>query len=123
MTASGSYTATYTSASGCAYTSAPVAVTATTPLAARATWEADGLVLAPNPAHGTISCTVPGLAGATRVQATLLNSLGQAVHTQAAALPAGGIRLVLDARPLAPGLYSLRLQAGATTLTKKVIVD
>lgn len=123
VAASGSYTATYTSASGCTYTSAPVAVTTTTPLATRAAWDAAGLVLAPNPAHGTIGCTVPGLAGASRVQATLLNSLGQAVHTQAAALPAAGTRLVLDATRLAPGLYSLRLQAGSATLTKKVVIE
>jgi uncharacterized delta-60 repeat protein len=123
ITATGSYTATYTSAGGCAYTSAPVAVTATAPLAARSAWDAAGLVLAPNPTHGAIVCTVPGLAGATRVQATLFNSLGQAVHTQAAALPAAGARLVLDATPLAPGLYSLRLQAGATTLAQKVVVE
>ncbi|MGI4760194.1 MAG: hypothetical protein ACRYF0_05780 [Janthinobacterium lividum] len=123
ITASGSYTATYTSASGCTYTSAPVLVAATAPLATRAAWEAAGPVLAPNPAHGTISCTVPGLAGATRVQATLVNSLGQAVHTQAAALPATGTHLVLDATRLAPGLYSLLLRAGAATLAKKVVLE
>lgn len=123
ITASGSYTATYASASGCTYTSAPVAVTTTTPLATHEAWEAAGLVLAPNPAHGTIACTVPGLAGATRVQATLFNSLGQAVYTQAAPLPAAGTRLVLDATQLAPGLYSLRLLAGTATLAKKVVLE
>lgn len=123
VSASGSYTATYTSTSGCTYTSAPVVITATAPLATSTAWEAAGLVLAPNPAHGTATCTVPGLAGATRVQATLCNSLGQAVYTQVAALPATGTRLVLNVAQLPPGLYSLRVQAGATTLARKLVLD
>jgi hypothetical protein len=83
---------------------------------------ADVVGVYPNPAHERFTVTLPGLAQATTVQAELLNSLGQVVRRQSAALPASGTQFTLEASGLATGVYTLRLQAGATTLAKRVVI-
>lgn len=77
----------------------------------------------PNPAHGSFTVTVPTVAGATQVHAELMNALGQVLRQQSAALPASGASFVVPATELAPGVYVLRLQAGNTTLTKRVVIQ
>jgi hypothetical protein len=57
------------------------------------------------------------------VQAELLNSLGQVVRRQAAALPPAGTQLTIEAAGLAAGVYTLRLQAGSATLAKRVVLE
>ena len=84
---------------------------------------AGGVQVYPNPAHESITVAISALADATPVQVELLNALGQAVHAQRAALPAAGGRFTLPTAALAPGVYVLRLSAGAATITKRVVVQ
>uniref|UniRef100_UPI000550CE2B T9SS type A sorting domain-containing protein n=1 Tax=Hymenobacter sp. IS2118 TaxID=1505605 RepID=UPI000550CE2B len=76
----------------------------------------------PNPATGRFTVSVPAIAGARAVEATLLNSLGQVVRRQSASLSAGGANVEFGAEGLAAGVYALRLQAGASTLTRRVVL-
>ena len=76
----------------------------------------------PNPAHGHFTVAVPGVADARLVQAELLNLLGQVVRRQTAALPATGTQLMIETANLAAGVYMLRLQAGATALTQRIVL-
>jgi hypothetical protein len=66
---------------------------------------------------------MPAIAGASQVQATLLNTLGQVVRRQAAALPATGATFTVEAGGLSTGVYTLRLQAGTSTVAKRVILQ
>lgn len=77
----------------------------------------------PNPAHERFTVQVPAVAAAASVQAELLNTLGQAVRRQTADQSATGTTLTLETAGLATGVYVLRLQAGSTTLTKRVVVQ
>ncbi|MBF9219644.1 ice-binding family protein [Hymenobacter ruricola] len=77
----------------------------------------------PNPAHAAFTVLVPAVAAATAVHADLLNALGQVVRRQDAPLAATGARLLVDAAGLAPGIYTLRLQVGAATLAKRVVIQ
>ncbi|UOG77330.1 T9SS type A sorting domain-containing protein (plasmid) [Hymenobacter tibetensis] len=77
----------------------------------------------PNPAHREVNVLVPAIPGALQVHATLRNTLGQVVRQQVNALPAAGTTLRLDVSNLAGGVYILRLQAGAATVTRRVIVE
>jgi hypothetical protein len=79
--------------------------------------------LFPNPAHARFAVLMPGVAGAAAVQAELVNSLGQVVRRQMAALPASGATLTVETAELAAGVYTLRLQAGPTTLAKRVVIQ
>ena len=81
------------------------------------------VMLYPNPSHNAFTVLVPAVAGATQVHADLLNTLGQVVRRQNAALAATGARLAVDATGLAAGVYTLRLQAGAITLAKRVVIQ
>jgi uncharacterized delta-60 repeat protein len=96
----------------------PLPVLATTPGAA-----IQGAVVYPNPTHGQIGVWVPGTPDATTVQATLLNTLGQVMQQQIAALPAAGTKLQLLVPGLANGVYILRLRAGDTTTTRRVVLE
>ena len=89
-------------------TDAALPTRATTPLAAEA--------LYPNPAHGTATVRVP--AGPATL--TLLDALGRAVRTQSALT---GPDIPFDLAGLAPGVYTLRVQAGAAVATQKLIVE
>jgi hypothetical protein len=77
----------------------------------------------PNPAHERFTLVLPGLAQASTVQAELLNTLGQVVRRQSATLPATGTQLSFDTAELATGVYTLRLQAGPTTLAKRLVIE
>jgi rhamnogalacturonan endolyase len=77
----------------------------------------------PNPAHARFTVQVPPVAAAPSVQAELLNTLGQAVRRQSAALPVTGATLTVETTGLAPGVYVLRLQAGTNIVTKRVVVQ
>ena len=81
------------------------------------------VTLYPNPAHQSFTVLVPAVAGATQLHADLLNALGQVVRRQDAALAAAGARLAVDATGLAAGIYTLRLQVGAATLAKRVVIQ
>ena len=97
-----------------------------TPAAALATAAevlATNVTLYPNPARHTAAVLVPAVAGATQVQLTLLNVLGQVVLARTAALPATGAALTLDVAGLARGVYTLRLAAGGTAATRRLVLD
>ena len=77
------------------------------------------VTLVPNPAHNGFTVQLPATRTAT--QAELLNALGQVVRHPAVA-GAGSFRV--ETSGLAPGLYTLRLQAdGAATLARRVVVE
>lgn len=93
------------------------------PLATAAALTAATVTLYPNPAHNAFLVFVPAVAGATQLHADLLNTLGQVVRRQDAALTTTGGRLAVDATGLAAGIYTLRLQVGAATLAKRVVIQ
>jgi hypothetical protein len=66
---------------------------------------------------------VPAVADATDLQAELLNSLGQAVRRRVVALPTTGATLTVETAGLAAGVYVLHLQAGSSTLAKRIVVN
>ncbi|WP_375437797.1 T9SS type A sorting domain-containing protein [uncultured Hymenobacter sp.] len=93
-------------------------------LGTNAPWSPTGNVeVYPNPASEQVKVWVPAVAGAPRVQVTLLNSLGQVVRQQDATLPAAGTTLQLDLNNLAGGVYILRLQAGTAHVTRRIMVQ
>jgi hypothetical protein len=92
------------------------------PLAAASLLDAEVTVY-PNPAHERFTVQVPAVADAADLQAELLNSLGQAVRRRVVALPATGATLTVETTGLAAGVYVLRLQAGSSTLAKRVVVN
>ncbi|HET9503536.1 MAG TPA: T9SS type A sorting domain-containing protein [Hymenobacter sp.] len=94
-----------------------------TALATAPAFAAEGVSIYPNPAHERFTVVLPGLGQASTVRAELLNSLGQVVRRQTAALPATGTQLSVDAAGLAAGVYTLRLQAGSATLAKRLVVQ
>ncbi|MBD2714267.1 T9SS type A sorting domain-containing protein [Microvirga sp. STR05] len=93
------------------------------PTASAVALSAASVQLYPNPAHTRFSLLLPAVPGAKQVQATLRNTLGQAVRRQTALLPAAGTRLEFDVRDLRAGVYVLCLQAGGETLVKRVVVE
>jgi hypothetical protein len=117
----GSYTVVTTSATGCASaTSAAVTVTVTGTASAALT---AAVLVYPNPAHSACTVQVPAIAGASKVELTLLNALGQMVQQRVLALPASGTRAELDLQHVASGVYLVRLQAGPTTVYKRLTID
>jgi EAL domain-containing protein (putative c-di-GMP-specific phosphodiesterase class I) len=93
-----------------------------TTLATTSALSAEAVSVYPNPAHSSFAVTMPGVMGASAVQAELVNTLGQVVRRQSAGLPASGTSFSVPTAELAAGVYVLRLQAGDTTLTKRVVV-
>ncbi|MDO7848988.1 FG-GAP-like repeat-containing protein [Hymenobacter sp. M29] len=96
---------------------------ASSPLATASALTAAEVTLYPNPAHDRFSVLVPAVAGATQVQGTLLNALGQTVRTQLGAATAQGTRLSFGTSGLAAGVYTLRLRVGTATLAKRVVIQ
>ena len=81
------------------------------------------VALYPNPANARFTVLMPGVPGATAVQAELVNSLGQVMRRQTAALPISGATLTVETADLATGVYTLRLQAGPVNLAKRVMLQ
>ena len=75
------------------------------------------ILLVPNPAHGTVDVHLP--ARSTTTTLVLLEALGRVVRTQAAA--PGTTRL--DLSGLAPGVYTLCVQAAEGTSTRRLVVE
>ena len=93
-----------------------------TPLAATVGAPAAEVTLFPNPAHDDFAVQLPAAWGAAPARAELRNALGQVVGTRTAAA-AGGATLRFATDGLAAGVYVLRVQAGAHTLNKRVVVE
>jgi hypothetical protein len=102
---------------------ATVGLTTTTPTATLSAFAAGQVTVAPNPAHGSFTLTLPALGSQRVAQATLLNVLGQAVAARTIALTATGATTEFDTRALAPGMYVLRLVAGTETVVQRVAVE
>jgi len=100
-----------------------VQFSAAAPLATTPAQLASQVSVYPNPAREGFTVTLPGVAGVVAVQAELLNALGQVVCYQQATLPAAGVQLPVATAGLAPGIYTLRLAAGATIVIKRVTVQ
>lgn len=94
------------------------------PTATRADAAAWPVAVFPNPAHGTATVQVPAVAGASQMAMALYNALGQVVRRYpAATLSAAGVSTTLDVNGVAAGLYTLRLTADGTTVSKKLAVE
>jgi hypothetical protein len=79
--------------------------------------------LYPNPASRAFTLALPALTGERTAQVSLLNSLGQQVRSSSVALVAAGTQTRVDVAGLAPGLYTVRVQAGAQTAIRQVVVE
>jgi hypothetical protein len=77
--------------------------------------------LFPNPAHGEATLTLPAPLQRESLRAVVLNALGQQVRT--CLLPAGALQRTLPLNVLAAGVYSLRLETSAGTVTKRLICE
>jgi hypothetical protein len=78
----------------------------------------------PNPSTtGQLTLLVQGAGAVTSAQAVLLNGLGQVVRTQAGAVRGGAAEAPLAVQGLAHGVYTLRLQIGEHTITRKVVLE
>ncbi|MDB5268943.1 MAG: hypothetical protein JWP58_1983 [Hymenobacter sp.] len=75
----------------------------------------------PNPAHATATVQLPPVSGTATL--TLLDALGRVVRTTTVPLPAAGLRHELDLAGLPAGLYALRVAAGASTATHRLVVE
>lgn len=70
------------------------------------------LAVFPNPASRAFTLSVPAVAGARTAAVSLFNSLGQRVQARTLELAPTGVQAQLDVSALAPGLYTVRVQAG-----------
>jgi len=110
----GAYTAVVTSAAGCASpASASQSVAVLLGIAARAT--APLVQLYPNPATG--QCRVE-VAAAGWAQVEVFNTLGQMVRAQPVAAAT-----TLNLQGLARGVYTVRVQLGAETVVKRLLLE
>lgn len=77
----------------------------------------------PNPAHGYINVPVSPTAGTGALTLKLVDALGRLVRTQVVAPYAGASEVVFDLRGVVPGVYALRLGAGGTPATERLVVE
>ena len=96
---------------------------AAAPLAAQGPLSAADVAVYPNPNHGSFRVLLPAVPGATQAQATLLNALGQQVWQRPVALSPAGTSFAVEAASLARGVYTLRVQAGTSTVARRVVVE
>ncbi len=77
----------------------------------------------PSPAHDVLHLLLPALPGVSAAQVTLFNALGQPVKTSQLKLSSGGTEAQLDLGGVRPGLYTLRVAAGAHMASQRVVVE
>ncbi|MBD2723864.1 endo-1,4-beta-xylanase [Hymenobacter armeniacus] len=80
------------------------------------------VALYPNPAHGSVSLALPAALSAQAVEVALLNTLGQTVLRQTLAASTELLR-PLALPGLAPGIYTVRMQTAAGTISKRLTID
>ena len=90
-------------------------------LAATASFAAADLSLYPNPAHDAFTLLVPAAPGAGQVE--LLNALGQVVRRQEVAPARAETRLAVETAGLPAGVYTVRLRAGATIGSRRLVLQ
>jgi endo-1,4-beta-xylanase len=82
-----------------------------------------GVFLYPNPTQGgQVSLSLPASLGAQTLDVTLFNSLGQSVLRHSLPASANAAR-TLALPGVVPGLYTVRLQTSAGTLTQRLTVE
>ncbi|GAA4377754.1 hypothetical protein GCM10023186_13210 [Hymenobacter koreensis] len=78
----------------------------------------------PNPVSGgEMTVQLRGVGKAAKAQLQLINAIGQVVHQETISISNGSADGKVSMTPLARGLYTLRLQVGQTTTTRKVTVE
>ncbi|SHI73220.1 Por secretion system C-terminal sorting domain-containing protein, partial [Hymenobacter daecheongensis DSM 21074] len=78
----------------------------------------------PNPSNtGQVTLQLRGAAGVSTATAVLLNSLGQSVRRQVLPVVGGAAEVPLAVQGLAHGVYTLRLQVGDYTVTRKIVLE
>lgn len=95
------------------------------PLATALGLTAAQVLLYPTPTHQAASVTValPVPAGTREAQAMVINALGQRVLTSQLAVQAGQATGTLPVAGLAAGVYVVRVQAGTTIVSKRLVVN
>lgn len=73
----------------------------------------------PNPAHGRTTVQLPAIAGTATL--TLLDALGRPLRIHKVA--AANSKTDLDLTGLAPGLYAVRVAAGSSSATRRLVVE
>jgi hypothetical protein len=81
---------------------------------------AEAITISPNPAHGRATIQLPAVPGVATATLTLLDALGRVIRTQTAPTNA---QTALDLTGLAPGLYAVRVAAGGSSATRKLVVE
>jgi hypothetical protein len=77
----------------------------------------------PNPAAHTFTLQLPALGSERTATMTLLNGLGQVVHTRSIALNPTGTQSQVALPALPAGLYRVRVQAGHQVASRPLIVE
>ncbi len=91
--------------------------------ATRAVLAGGELAVFPNPAHGAFTVAVPALASPQPGVLEVINALGQVVRTQALAPASRATQVSVDAATLAPGIYTVRVRAGAEAAAVRLTVQ
>ena len=91
-----------------------------TPTATIPVLDGVAFTLFPSPAHGTASVQLPAIPGTATAILTVLDALGRTVRTQTTATNAKA-ELGLTGQPA--GLYAVRVQAGGSTATCRLVVE
>lgn len=92
-------------------------------LSARNALGAGTLTAYPSPAHDMLNLLLPALPGVSAAQITLLNTLGQPVKMMQRQLSGSGTEAQLDLLGVRPGLYTVRVAAGAHVASQRVVVE
>ncbi|TPG62340.1 T9SS type A sorting domain-containing protein [Hymenobacter nivis] len=83
-----------------------------------------GVVAAfPNPASRAFTLSLPAIAGARTAAVALYNALGQQMQARTITLAPAGTQALLDVSSLAPGLYTVRVQAGSQSASLPVTLQ
>lgn len=91
-------------------------------LAAQSVRPALAVEVFPNPARGAATVQLPAAAGTTAATLTLTDVLGRTVQSRTAT-PTADRRHELNLTGLAPGLYTLRVQVGAASAARRLVVQ
>ncbi|WP_188548877.1 T9SS type A sorting domain-containing protein [Hymenobacter qilianensis] len=81
------------------------------------------LELYPNPARGSVRVALAALAGGTQATLTLVNARGQVVRRTTQTVSETGLDYAWSLAELSAGIYLLQVQAGATRLSRRLVVE
>jgi hypothetical protein len=82
-----------------------------------------GFSIYPNPARARTAIRFAAIPGITQATLSLYDALGRIARAEQVSLPAAGLRHELSLAGLAPGVYALRVQAGATNAVRRLVVE